>query len=822
MVVRTETDELVEMRKVLLDLLLSDHTPDCLTCEKAGDCRLQELAYRYGLRGTSFKGVLRGYPARDDTPFITYDPGKCILCGRCVGICEQVQMCHVLDFAERGFGSLISTSFGRSMVETNCEMCGNCVSACPTGALQDKLKRFTGRTWQSEVTETICPFCGCGCNIELHVNEGKVVQVTAPLGKGPNGGNLCVKGRYGYQFINHPDRLTQPLVRRDGEFVPVTWDEALALVAERLGTIKSEYGAESIVGFSSARCTNEENYLFTKFMRAVIGTPNVDHCARLCHASTVTGLAMSLGTGAMTNSFADLETAQALLIIGSNTSEAHPIAALHLKQALRHGATLIVADPRKVDMAQRADFHLQLRPGTNVALLNGLMHVIIAEGLADEEFIAERTENYEALRLALDAYTPAVVEQITGVPAADIVAAARAFATVERAAIVYAMGITQHSHGTEHVLAVSNLALLTGNLGKAGAGVNPLRGQNNVQGASDMGALPDVLTGYQRVDNAEARAKFARVWGAEPPAEVGLAVTEAIDAMADGTVKALYVMGENPMLSDPDLTHAEQALRNLDFLVVQDIFLSETARLADVVLPAASFAEKEGTFTNTERRVQLLHAALPAPGEAKPDWQIITDLANALGADWHYNKAEEIFTELTALTPSYAGITFARLENDGLCWPCPTVDHPGTPILHVGQFNRGKGKFFPVVYEMAAEQTDAEYPLTLTTGRLLEHYHTGTMTRRSDGLNELVPTGFVEMNPADAERLGVRDFAEIEVVTRRGRIKVPANVTDRVQAGVVFVPFHFWESPANRLTNPARDPQAKIPEFKVCACRVDV
>ena len=822
MVVRTETDDLVEMRKVLLDLLLSDHTPDCLVCEQAGDCRLQEMAYRYGMSTTSFEGAARGYPARDDTPFIAFDPGKCILCGRCVGICQQVQMCHVLDFAGRGFGALIATSFDRSMVETNCEMCGNCVSACPTGALQDKLKRFTGRNWQTLVTETICPFCGCGCNIELHVNNGKVVQITAPVGQGPNDGNLCVKGRYGFQFINHPDRLTQPLVRKDGELVPATWGEALGLVAERFAQTKAEHGAKAIAGFSSARCTNEDNYLFMKFMRAVVGTPHVDHCARLCHASTVTGLCRSLGSGAMTNSFVDLETAQAILIIGSNTSEAHPIAALHLKQAMRAGATLIVADPRKIDMAERAQFHLQLLPGTNVALLNGLMHVIVAEGLADEEFIAERTEDYESLRAMLTAYTPELAAQITGVPAGDIVAAARAFAGVEHAAIVYSMGITQHSHGTEHVLAVSNLAMLTGNLGKPGSGVNPLRGQSNVQGACDMGALPDVLTGYQPVVDDAARSRFEQAWGAVLPGEVGLAVTEAIDAMSAGTLKALYVMGENPMLSDPDITHVEQALRALDFLVVQDIFLSETARLADVVLPAASFAEKEGTFTNTERKVQLLRAALPAPGEAKPDALIITELANAMGADWSYDSAADVFAEIAALTPSYAGMTHARLAQGGLCWPCPSTDHPGTPILHIGQFTRGKGKFFPVTYQAPDEEADEEYPLTLTTGRMLEHYHTGTQTRRSDGLNELVPTGFAEVNPADAAHLGVVDTETIEVVTRRGRISVPAYVTERVKKGVVFVPFHFWESPANRLTNPARDPEAMIPEFKVCACRVEI
>jgi len=821
MVVHTETDDLADQRHVLLDLLLSDHKPDCLVCDQSGDCRLQTLCYRYGVSATSYAGEMRDYPVRSDTPFIVYDPSKCILCGRCVGICEDVQQCNVLDFAERGFISHITTSFGRSMVETSCEMCGNCVSSCPTGALQDKVSQSLGRTWDMRRVETVCPYCGCGCNIRLHVDgHGRVVQVSAEIGKGPNEGNLCVKGRYGFQFINHPDRLTQPLVRRDGELVPASWDEALDVVAQRLTAIKAEHGADALAGFASARCTNEENYLFQKFMRAVVGTHNVDHCARLCHASTVTGLAQSLGSGAMTNSFADLETAQAILIIGSNTSEAHPIAAIHLKKAVRDGATLIVADPRQIDMARRADYHLQIKPGTNVAILNGLMHVILAEGLHDKAFIDARTEEFDKLATVLAKYTPELVEEITGVPAGQIRAAARAFGSAERAAIVYSMGITQHSHGTEHVLAVSNLALLTGNVGKPGAGVNPLRGQNNVQGACDVGALPDVFTGYQPVTDAAARVKFEQAWGVELGSAVGLTVTEAMDAMLAGRVKGLFVMGENPMLSDPDISHVEQALQGLEFLVVQDIFLSETAALADVVLPASSFAEKDGTFTNTERKVQLVRKAIDPPGEARADWRIISDLADRMGAPWSYGHPREIMTELAALTPQYGGISFARLENGGLCWPCPAADHPGTSILHIGKFTRGKGRFFAIDYQAPAEQTDDEFPLTLTTGRMLEHYHTGTMTRRSDGLNELVPTGFAEISPADAQRLGIVDYAEITVATRRGSISVPANVTDRVKSGVVFVPFHFWESPANRLTNPARDPQANIPEFKVCACRV--
>jgi len=824
MVVRTETDEIVEQRRVLLDLMLSDHKADCLTCDRAGDCRLQDLAYRYGVETSSYAGEKREYPLRDDTPFIVFDPSKCILCGRCVGICDEVQQCHVLNFAERGFPAFISTSYGRSMVETTCEMCGNCVSACPTGALQDKRSRHTVRAWDVEKVDTVCPYCGCGCNLTLHVADGKVVRVTSKVGEGPGGGNLCVKGRYGFEFIAHPDRLTRPLVRVDGTLTPASWDEALELITSKLFEIRHEHGPDAIVGFASARCTNEEDYVFQKFMRAVIGTNNVDHCARLCHASTVTGLAQSFGSAAMTNSFADLEMADAFLIIGSNTSESHPIGALHVKKALRNGAKLIVADPREIDMARRADIHLRLRPGTNVALLNGLAHVIIEEGMADDEFIAARTEGFEEMREAVRPYAPALVEEITGVPADKIVAAARILGTVERAAILYSMGITQHSHGTEHVLAISNLAMLTGNVGRPGTGVNPLRGQNNVQGACDMGALPNVFPGYQPVTDPALRARWEEAWGVELPAEVGLTVTETFDAIHEGSVKALIVMGENVMLSDPDQTHVEEALRKLDFLVVQDIFLTETADFADVVLPAACFAEKDGTFTNTERRVQLLRKAVEAPGEAREDWWTWCELAHRLGhaEKWHCTPTQaEIMDEIARLTPSYGGISHRRLDKEGgLAWPVPDEEHPGTPILHTERFARGKGRFFGVEYKAAAEEPDEDYPLTLTTGRMLEHYHTGTMTRRVEGINELVPTGFVEISPADAERLGVVDGRPVTVETRRGRIETPAWVTDRVGEGVVFIPFHFWEGPANRLTNPARDPQAKIPEFKVCACKV--
>ncbi len=522
----------------------------------------------------------------------------------------------------------------------------------------------------------------------------------------------------------------------------------------------------------------------------------------------------------MTNSFKDFAKAKQIMVIGSNMTEAHPVAATFVKDAVLAGAKLIVIDPRRTPLVDFADLHVQIKVGSDVAFLNGVMNVLIEGNLYDRKYVESCTAGFDDLAKKVKEYPPEKVAKISGVSAETIRDAARRMAAVKPAMLMYTLGITEHTCGVDNVMSCANLQMLLGNVGFECGGVNPLRGQNNVQGACDMGALPDVFPGYQAVTDPEASRRFAEAWGVELPDAPGLTVTEAFDAIAAGAVRALYVMGENPMLSDPDQAHVEEALRRLDFLVVQDIFLTETAALADVVLPAASFAEKDGTFTNTERRVQLLHAAVPSPGEARADWRILTDLARRLGAGWHYSHPREIMAEVAALTPSYGGISHERLEHGGLCWPCPDGDHPGTPILHVGRFTRGLGKFFPVAYQAPAEEPDDEYPLSLTTGRMLEHYHTGTMTRRSDGLNELVPEGFVEVNPADAAALGFADGASVAVETRRGRITITAHVTTRVRPGTVFVPFHFWESPANRLTNPARDPLANIPEFKVCGCRI--
>ncbi len=674
---------------------------------------------------------------------------------------------------------------------------------------------------------TICPYCGCGCGLNLVEKDGKVVGVE-PWKRHPvNEGKLCPKGNFAHEFIHRDDRLTTPLIKRNGRFEPATWDEALSLIASKFKEIGASYGPDAMACFSSARVTNEENYVMQKFARVALGTANIDHCARLCHGTTVAGLAKSLGSGAMTNSIRDIEEAKTVFIIGSNTFEDHPLIARRVVRARKAGATLIVADPRYNMTAKQADVYVQLRCGTDVALVNAMMNVILAEGLEDKEFIKNRTRGFDDLKAEAMKCTPEWAEPITGVPAETIRKVARLYATGKPSAIIYSMGVTQHSTGTDNVLSMSNLAMLTGNIGKRGSGVNPLRGQNNVQGACDMGALPNVVSGYQAVVNPEIRAKVCGVWDVKDiPGKVGLTIVEVMNAADEGRMKSLYIMGENPMLSDPDVNHVEHALKNLEFLVVQDIFMTETAELAHVVLPAASFAEKDGTFTNTERRVQLLRPAVKPPGQAKPDWEIIGLIAKRMGVKgFDFKSQEEIFEEVRKTTPQYAGMTYERLRKpEALHWPCPETSHPGTPILHTARFSHpdGMGVFFGVRFKYQAERPDAEYPLILTTGRMIFHYHTGTMTRRSATLDDEVKTGFVEINPNDARALGVKDGAMVKVKSRRGEIEIAARVTPDIMNGIIFIPFHFVECCANKLTIAALDPIAKMPEFKACAAKVEV
>lgn len=822
MVVNTDTVTLHEIRKTIIELLLSDHPLDCLFCESAGRCELQDVAYNLEIEKVRFEGGKHAHLIEDFNPLIERDPNKCILCGRCVRICQEVQQDFVYDFINRGFESIVTTPYDRPLAETPCEFCGQCISACPTGALVERRSRFKGRIWETKKVKTICPYCGCGCQIELYVKNNEVVRVSAEVGSGVNEGNLCVKGRFGYEFINHPDRLTSPLIKKNGKFEEASWEEAINLVASKLSKIKKEYGVDSIATIASARCTNEENYLMQKFVRAVIGTNNIDHCARLCHAPTVAGLSAVFGSGAMTNSIADIAQAKAILVIGSNTTEAHPIIALQIKKAIsENGAKLIVIDPRKIRLVDYADLWLAQRPGTDVAVLNGLMNVILTEGLEDKDFIKTRTEGFEELKKILSKYTPEFVEKISGVPAEKIKEAARIYAQAERATVLYTMGLTQHTTGTNNVFAIANLVMLAGNVGQPGTGVNPLRGQNNVQGACDMGALPGCVSGYQNVCDLGVIEKCKDIWGTKLPENPGLSLTEMIDAALNSKVKAMYIVGENLILSSPDISHVKEALEKLDFLIVQDIFLTETAELADVVLPAASFAEKDGTFTNTERRVQRIRKAIEPIGNSKPDWEIICLLSKAMGYEMDYHFPSEIFDEISQITPTYKGITFDRVNLHGVQWPCPEPNHPGTPILHKEKFTRGLGKFHAVEFKESAELSDEEYPFILTTGRYLFQYHTGTMTRRSGGIEEICHEARVEINSADAKKLGIKDGDLVELATRRGKVKMKACVTNKIKPGVVFAPFHFKESPVNLLTNPALDPVSKISELKVCAVKLE-
>lgn len=668
---------------------------------------------------------------------------------------------------------------------------------------------------------TTCIYCGCGCGFYLDVKKNKVTGVTPSRNHPISKGKLCVKGFNVYEFIHSDKRLIKPLVKKDGKFIETTWENALNIVAEKLAAIKNEYGPDAIACFSSAKCTNEENYIMQKFARAVIGTNNIDHCARLCHASTVAGLDRAFGSGAMTNSIGEIEDADVILVTGSNTTEQHPLVGARIINAIDKGAKLIIIDPRKIFLSSIAHKSLQQKPGTDVAWLNGIMNVIINEELYDKEFVDKRCENFEEFKKTIQKYTPERVEEITGIKEEEIIGVARDFAKAKKATIIYSMGITQHITGTDNVLSCANLAMLTGNVGKESTGVNPLRGQNNVQGACDVGALCDVYPGYQKVIDKAAKEKFEKAWNAKLSDKIGLSIVEAVNAAYDGELKALYIMGENPMLSDPDVNHVEDALEKIDFLVVQDIFMTETAEMADVVLPGCSFAEKDGTFTNTERRVQLLNKAIEPIGDSREDWKIICDLSKMLDYDMDYKDTSEIMVEIALLTPIYAGISHDRLKNWGLQWPVKDKEHMGTKFLHKDTFSRGKGLFHSVEYKDPDELTDENYRFILTTGRVLEQWHTKTLTGRSATLDREETYGYVEINPEDAKELGVRNGRKIRVSSRRGTITPIARITNVVPKGIVFIPFHFKEAAVNRLTNPALDPIAKIPELKVCAVKIE-
>ncbi|MGF1702645.1 formate dehydrogenase subunit alpha [Photobacterium makurazakiensis] len=803
-------------------------------CQANTDCKLRDYSTEYKVDKDELDmSSCQKFAVDDSSEFIVFDANRCISCGQCVDTCNEKAVHGVLSFMKNEDGTSAKRpecrpgfEGGYDMGDSNCVQCGACVQVCPTGALSDARDKSQGRIEMLKPVDTICTYCGVGCKVTMFVDESRnqIRYVQGAKDSPVNQGMLCVKGRFGFDFIQSQERLEQPLIRKNGKLEPASWDEAIELVASKFTGIKTEFGGNALAGFSSAKTTNEDNFAFQKFIRRELGTNNVDHCARLCHSTTVTGLEASLGSGAMTNDIPSIAHSDLIFIIGSDTTAAHPIIGSHIKQAIRNnGARLVVADPKRVDIADHAQLYVAHRPGTDVMLFNGIMQQIIKNDWQDDAYIAERVNGFDELKSEVmsDAYSPEKVELVTGVKQADLLEMAELIGTAERTAIYYSMGITQHTTGHDNVRSVANLQMLCGNIGIEGGGINPLRGQSNVQGACDMGALPWDLPGYQKVYNKEAHAKFAKAWERpDLPAEAGLTLTEIVDAACKKQVRGLYVMGENPVMSDPDQTHVLEAIDTLDFLVVQDIFMTETAQLADVVLPSYSFAEKAGHFTNTERRVQRLSPAIKAPGVAKEDWVIIQDIANAMGSDWEYQSVKDITEEITQLTPQYAGITWDRIGRDGLQWPCRDDEHPGTRIMHQETFLRGKGEMAAVPFRYAAELPDEEYPLILTTGRLLEQFHTGTMTRKTKGLDNLAgPRAMISV--VDAERLGVSNGEMLRVSTRRGSIETPAFVTKRMQAGVVFVPFHFVESAANKLTVTATDPHAKIPEFKVAAVKVE-
>lgn len=827
--VDTMSAKVIDSRRKTLDLLLSEHLVNCFSCEANGDCKLQDLCVEYGLEKTSYSAPRKLKPIDDSNKFFTYDPNKCILCHRCVNTCNEIVGRGAIDTMNRGFTSVIGAPFDDNWLTSTCESCGNCVQACPTGALSMK-RRKKYRSFQVEKKVlTTCPHCATGCQYYVLVKDGKVVDTEAANGPS-NKGLLCVKGRSGsFDFAQSSDRLKYPLIKNKetGEFERATWDEALDLVASKFMELKKKYGPDALAGFACSRSPNEDVYMVQKMVRTCFGTNNTDNCARVCHSASVAGLAMTLGSGAMTNPIEDItQKADVIMLVGSNPEEAHPVVGMQIRQAVKRGCKLIVVDPRDIGLAKKADIHLKLKPGTNVAFANGMMNVIIEEGLQDDKFIAERTEGYEEIREIVKKYTPEVVAEICHIDADDLRAAARMYAKADKAPIIYCLGVTEHSTGTEGVMSMSNMALLVGKLGREGCGVNPLRGQNNVQGACDMGASPTDFPGYQKIAKPGVVEKFEEAWGVPLNHNVGTHATDVFPKAITGEIKGLYIYGEDPVVTDPDTTHIIKALKSLDFFVIQELFMTETAKYADVILPGCSYLEKEGTFTNTERRVQRVRKAIDPPGEARLDTDIIIDLMKRMGYPQKHMTSAEIMDEIASVTPSFGGISHARLDSEevggrGLQWPCPTKDHPGTYIMHVGKFARGLGWFYPAEYVPSAELPDGDYPIILMTGRILYHYTTRAMTGRTPELMEIEGKSFIEMNIVDADKLGIADGDRVRVSSRRGSIETTARVGTKTSPGESWMPFHFPDGNANWLTNAALDKYARIPEYKVCAVKIE-
>ena len=817
----TSSEAVKRLRKNIVELVLTDHPLDCLTCEVNGNCELQTVAAEVGIRQVRYPEGENHLDRTKDTshPYMRSELSKCINCSRCVRACDEIQGQFVLSMAGRGFDAHIVKGMDQSFMESDCVSCGACAQACPTSAISDifQSKAITA----TEKTRTVCTYCGVGCNLEVSSTSGKVLSIQAPYDAEVNQGHTCLKGRYAFKFYDHPERLRSPLIKRNGKFEEVSWDEVYNYITEKLTYFKSEFGPDSIAGISSSRCTNEENYLMQKFIRAVIGTNNIDGCARVCHAPTALGMQRTFGTGAATNSIEDLKYTNAILVIGANPTAAHPVTGAKLKQfAMKKDSVSIVIDPRKTELAKYANYHLALRPGTNVAVLNMMMYYIIKENLVDSDFIKNRTEGYEDFEKHLMSIDIDELEKISGVDRNLVREAAIAYASAPNAMSFHGLGVTEHSQGTLAVMQIADLAMLTGNIGRPGVGVNPLRGQNNVQGAADMGVQPHQGAGYMDVTIPEVRDKYQQFYGADIPLHVGYKIPEMFDAAIEGKLKALWIIGEDVAQTDPNTQKVIKALNAVDLVIVQELFMTETALQADVVLPGASFLEKSGTFTNGERRIQAVRKVVdPIPG-AKVDGQIIIDVMNRMGYKQEDYTAEGMLKEISQIVPFFAGVTWENLGKNGKQWPVKP-DGEGTPILHLEEFKRGLGYFEFNSFEESSEleENSKEFPYILTTNRELEHYNCGAMTRRT-GNSEILSDDYLLIHPDDAKSHGIREGDYVCMESARGKIDVKAKITDEVIPGVLSTTFHFPEIMVNNLTSDVHDRDAMCPEYKVVAVRI--
>lgn len=834
-------DELENARRFLLDYLLAEHNEDD---DGTYSDELLDLVERYDLQDKSkrqFKPVWErmGYEKDESSAVLSYDASKCIKCFRCIKACDEVQGKNILSFAQRGIESFIIGGFG-IWGESECDGCGECIQLCPTGAIVEKPHRDKISAPRTSALEnknvekkvkTTCPYCGVGCQLEMWVKDGRIVRSNGVEGILPNDGRLCVKGRFGYDYVHSPDRLTHPLIKKNGKFEKASWDEALDLISTKFTEIRNKYGSDALAGYSSAKCTNEDNYLFQRFIRTAFGTNNVDYCTRLCHASTVVAMLKSIGDGAGSNSIEDFETTDCLFVIGNNMIETHPITATYVKKGVKKGQKLIVVDPKWTPLVKYADIFLQPKLGTDVALLNGIIHVIIRDKLYDEKFIKTRVDGgmdaFEKLKELTNKYTPKYTEDITKVPANLIEETAHVYATAPTSMIATGMGMSQQVTGSNNVFSLINMMLISGQIGKERAGIDPPRGQNNVQGATDVGVSPVNYPGYIPIGNDENRRKVAGVWGVPYESlsdKPGLTTVEIMKEAHEKNIRGLYVMGENPMVTDPNLNHAEEAMEALDFMVVQDIFMTETAEKADVVLPASSFAEKDGTFVNSDRRVIRVRKVVDLPGEARVDWEIIHEISKRMGFPMpNYKSASEIFDEIAKVTPIMAGINYDRIDHEGIQWPCPDVNHPGTGTLFLERFNtpNGLASIIPVEYIPQTERPSEEYPYMLNSGRMLYHYHSSTMSRRNDSLNAYANKSYVLVHPSDAFKLKVEEGEKVKISSARGELQTYVQISDQVLEGEMFMPFHFSEARVNRLTRDDLDPMSKIAPFKLSAVKLE-